>query len=70
MSAASPKNLTITFTGTGSPQTVALPKPDGVNPVDYTMQVRSMYLNGGFWFLVAGVNTFCPYSQILSIVAT
>lgn len=67
---AAPTTLTITYTGgSGSPQTVAIPKPDGTNPQEFTQAVRNIYLNNGFWVVLAGVNTFIPASAITSITA-
>ena len=66
---AAPSTLTITYTGgSGSPQTVTIPKPDGTNPQEPTLAVRNIFLNGGFWFVSAtGVQSFVPWSQISSI---
>ncbi len=68
---AAPSTLTVSFTGgSGSPATIQIPKPDGSNPQDYTLAVRNIYLNNGFWMvLTSGVNQFVPASAISSITA-
>jgi hypothetical protein len=67
---AAPTTLTVTYTGgSGSPQTIALPKPDGTNPQEFTLAVRNAFLNGGFWVVIAGVNSFIPWGQVTSISA-
>lgn len=67
---AAPTTLTVTYSGgSGSPQTVTLPKPDNVNPIDFTMYVRNAFLAGGFWFSINGVNTFVPFGEVTSITA-
>lgn len=67
---SAPSTLTITYTGgSGSPQTINLPKPDNSNPVDFTLQVRNIFKNGGVWLVVGGVNLFVPWGQITSITA-
>jgi len=68
---AAPSTLTITYSGgSGSPQTVTLPKPDNTNPQDYTLAVRNIFLNGGFWYTSStGVANFVPWGEITSITA-
>lgn len=77
---AQPATLTISYTGgSGSPQTIPIPTPiagsvggvaQTVMPADFTLAVRSIYQNGGFWYLSAtGVNTFVPWGSITSITA-
>lgn len=68
---AAPSTLTVTFTGgSGSPATVQIPKPDGTNPQEFTLAVRNIFLNGGFWIILAtGANQFVPWGVITSITA-
>ena len=68
---SAPSTLTVTFTGgSGSPQTVQIPKPDGTNPQDFTLATRNIFLNGGFWFVSStGVQSFVPWNQITLVTA-
>ena len=53
---AAPSTLTITYSG-GS-------------PIDFTLAVRNIFLNGGFWYVSAtGVQNFVPWNQITSVTA-
>jgi hypothetical protein len=77
---AAPSTLTVTFTGgASSPQTIPIPTQSAgsvagvanpVTPMDFTLAVKNIFLNGGFWYVSAtGVNTFVPASQITSVSA-
>jgi secreted protein with Ig-like and vWFA domain len=68
---AAPTTLTITFAGgSGSPQTITLPKPSTGVPMDYTLFVRNAFLSGGFWYVSSGgANTFVPWGQVTAITA-
>jgi len=78
MPAPTPTSLTITFTGSGSPQTIPIPNASAgsvggvaqpVVPQDFTAVVNRIYANGGVWVVIAGTNTFVPWTQITSITA-
>lgn len=74
-----PTSLTVTFTGgSGSPQTIPIPTQSAgsvagvanpVVPMDFTLAVKNLFLQGGFWVVLAGINTFIPWAQITSITA-
>jgi len=80
---AAPTTLTITYISTlpSTTSTVTIPIPvptagsvAGVSqtavPQDFTIAVRNIFLNGGFWFVSAtGVNTFVAWGQITLITA-
>jgi hypothetical protein len=76
---AAPSTLVITYSGgSGSPQTVPIPNSSAGSvagvaqptvPQDFTLAVRNLFLNGGVWVVIAGVNTFVPWNQITSITA-
>ena len=76
---ANPTTLTITYTGgSGSPQSIPIPTASAGSvagvaqptvPQDFTLAVRNLFLNGGVWVVIAGVNTFVPWNQITSITA-
>jgi hypothetical protein len=71
---AQPTQLTISY-GTSSQATLAIPIVSAGSvagasqpsvPQDYTLSVRSIFLNGGFWV----GTSFVPWSQITSIIAS
>jgi hypothetical protein len=65
MPTGQPTTVVITFSGTGSPQTVNIPAG-----IDFRQTLKNIFLAGGFWFLSStGVETFCPASQITSAIA-
>ena len=74
-----PTTLTITYTGgANSPQTIPIPVQSAgavagvanpVMPMDFTLAVKNIFLQGGFWVVNAGVNTFIPWGQITTITA-
>lgn len=76
---ANPTTLTITYTGgSGSPQTIPIPNASGgsvagvaqtVVPQDFTQVVRMIFLNGGVWVVINGVNSFIPWNAITLITA-
>jgi secreted protein with Ig-like and vWFA domain len=68
---AAPTQIVITYTGgSGSPQTITLPKPSTGVPMDYTLFVRNAFSAGGFWYVSSGgVNTFVPWNQVTAITA-
>jgi hypothetical protein len=60
-----PTTLIVTFSATGSPQTLQI-RPG----TDYNNAVHNMFLYGGFWFVSStGVQTFVPWNAISSITA-
>lgn len=62
---AAPTTLIISFSGTGSPQTLQIRAG-----TDYNNAVHNIFLYGGFWFTSSsGVLTFVLWSQITSITA-
>ncbi len=70
---ASPTTITISYVTTftnGVPTanaTATVPVPTGI---DWTQHVRNIYHAGGFTFVsAAGVNTFIPTNQIISITS-
>ena len=68
---AIPSTLTVTFSGgTGSPVTIPIPTPSAGVPLDFTLAVRNIFQNGGFWFANStGVQAFVPWGEITSITA-
>ena len=71
---SAPTTLTVTYISalpsTTSTITVQIPKPDNTNPLDFTVTMRNISLNGGLWFVNAsGVEQFIPASQIFSVTA-
>lgn len=65
---ATPTTLTINY-GSSLTATITLPTSDGSTPQDYHQAVKNLYLGGGFWTVIGGVNTFVPWSAITSITA-
>jgi hypothetical protein len=65
---ASPTTVTVTYISTlpSTTSTAQLNIPSGG---DYGSFVRNMVMNGGVWVTLAGVYTFIPMGQIVSITA-
>jgi hypothetical protein len=64
-----PSNLVISF-GSSSTATIAIPQAPAGTPISYSQAMQNIFLAGGFWYTVAGVPTFVPYSEITSATAT
>jgi hypothetical protein len=66
--------LTITYIvtppSTTATATIPIPVTGPNSPIDFTLAMKNIFLNGGTWILnSSGVNQFIPWQEIISATA-